>query len=123
MLSKKSLQIAAKLGDPEERLYRKKQKKRNIEDMVKAKLSNACTFTPKINRKSRYLDEKNALLKENITHSKVSRHEKLYNLMMKSKQTEMLKRKEKEALEEVIETQECTFQPAKLNNYKGYTMK
>lgn len=84
--------MANKLGDPEDRLLRKQDKKRSIEDMVRAKLSDVCTFTPKINRKSRYIDEKNSVLTENLAHSSVSRHEKLYNLMMRNKQYEMLKR-------------------------------
>lgn len=78
MLAKKSLEIASKMGDPGERLVNNMQNRRkNIEDMVKSRLQNDCSFTPKINRKSRFIDEKNMLIND-LNGFAVSRHQKLY---------------------------------------------
>lgn len=78
LLTKKSLQIASKLGDPAERLLADASvKKRRIEESVRHKMSFDCTFTPKINRKSRYLDERKMIIKDS-TGLSVSRHDKLY---------------------------------------------
>lgn len=119
MLTKKSLVIASRLEEPSKRLISKKVKsKRKIEDIVKDKMERMCTFTPKINRKSRYIDEKSNIF---ANHEKPARHDKLYSLMMKSKMSEMIKREEKEVIEDMLEVQECTFKPAKIANYEGNT--
>jgi len=78
MLTKKSMEIASKLGDPVDRLvHGVTARKKHIEDVVKLKINNDCTFTPKINRKSRFIDEKSMILNEN-SGLQVSRHDKLY---------------------------------------------
>ena len=78
LLTKKSLQIASKMGDPADRLLANVSvKKRKIEESVRHKMSFDCTFTPKINKKSRYLDERKMIIKDS-TGLSVSRHDKLY---------------------------------------------
>ena len=78
LLTKKSLEIASKMGDPVDRLVNcVGEKKKQSEDVWNLKMSADCTFTPKINRKSRYLDERNMILKDR-TGLSVSRHDKLY---------------------------------------------
>lgn len=78
--------------------------------MVKRKMEKICTFTPKINRKSRYLDEKSSFMKgERCSSRSQSRHEQLYALMMKNKFQENKKRIEKKTILEEREIEECTF--------------
>jgi len=82
-----------------------------------------CTFTPKINRKSRYIDEKDELYckEEGYTESQGPRYEMLYNKRLEYKQH---KKEIKSILEDQREGKyaECTFQPEKFSKYNGFTM-
>ena len=125
LLTKKSLEIASKLGDPVDRLVRfAGAKKRQIEDDARTKMFSDCTFTPKINRKSRYLDEKNMILRDN-TGLSVSRHDKLYLKVLSADKKldgkkHLIDRKKEEEEEKLLQEKlECTFRPKKLNNYNG----
>lgn len=120
LLTKKSIQMASKLGDPNNRLMSSKSvKKSRMEDAVKKKLLEACTFTPKINRKSRFIDERLNDEEEELP----TRHEKLYNLRLENKKLEIQKRLEEENRRANIEEINCTFFPARFNTYKGYIVK
>ena len=115
LLCKKSLAIAANFGDPRERLVSKRNDHKSMNDYELKE----CTFTPKINRKSRYLDDK---IEEDICDNNQTRHEQLYNKMLEYKQH---KKEIKEILDEEREEAylECTFQPERFSKYQGFTMK
>ena len=113
-ISKKSLEIANKMGDPFVRLtsspihnpHKKEDFKSSDDRQVEA-----CTFVPKINDNSAYLDSKN-------NHYKKNRSEILYN---KAQEQNFIKEKERILQKELDiseEMQQCTFQPVKANNYQ-----
>lgn len=100
-----------------ERLQKKK-KNNGYSNPEKGYDLKECTFTPKINRKSRYLDETN---EEDGYYDNGPRHELLYNKRLEYKQH---KKEIKEILEDEREEEylECTFQPEKFARYQGFTM-
>ena len=80
MLSKKSLDLASKLGDTKSRLYSKRSI--NYTNKAGEESEKSKKFTPKINEKSKYLDEKKG-------GQKLSRFERL-NQMVRCQQKILL---------------------------------
>lgn len=108
MLSKKSLNLANKLGDVKDRLYNKKSINYSRNQEKYANKEN--TFTPKISAKSKYIDEKKG------GHA-LTRHERLLQMGEKYSAKRKFKKTRKEE-EEIQELKSHSFRP-KTSNMKG----
>ena len=101
--------MAEKLQNPMERLTQKKNlMKPNIEKDIRKEL----TFTPKINDKSRYIDNKRT-----PSLSKKNRFERLHH-EAENIQEKLQRKKEEKENQMNQEDTECFFQPELISNYK-----
>ena len=108
MLSKKSLNLASKLGNTKERLYTKKSI--NYSRTPEKYVNKENTFTPKIGAKSKYIDQKKG------GHA-LNRHERLLQMGEKYSAKRKQKKKNKDD-EEMDELKSHSFKP-RTSQFKG----
>jgi hypothetical protein len=110
MLSKQSLLIAETLPDAKDRLYSSNNANvtKNFESIMASDAEKAqCTFTPKINQMSKYIDKK-------INEDRSDRCDQLYDMVdYYGARKELLVQRKK--MEEEIELKNLSFKPHKTN--------